>query len=258
MPYFIYPVFIWIINNCIFLCFRYNIFNRLISFHELFIQLIVSTPIMGLLWFLFSCINITIIITILSIIFKSNILYVLEILSLFFIFLQYSNLDLNLDNYSHQIGRTLRNTLSQIPLAVSGIIFEESNLIKYFNNYNNIGFISLINFLIVIFMLKNDIFRRMRAYNGIENIFSSYILFIAFYLLPFHNNNNIIIKIIKLATKYTQGIYCLHIIIGKLISFTIDLKLTLIGSSITYIFSYMISFLLMHIFRNTKFKYLFI
>lgn len=258
IPYFIYPVFIFLINNFFFLCFGFNIFNRIITLYELFVQLICSTPIMGLLWFLFSSINITIILTIFSLIFKSNVLYILEILSVLFIFLQYSNIDLNFDNYSYQIGRTLRNTISQIPLAISGLSFAKSNLIDYLKNYKNIEFISLINCLLVFFIFKNDVFRKMRTYNGIENIFSSYLFFIGFYFLPIHNINKNIIKIIKLATKYTQGIYCTHIIIGKSISLLIDNKSTLIGASITYIVSYMISFLSSHIFRNTKLKYLFI
>ena len=213
---------------------------------------------MGLLWFLFSSINITIVLSILSIIFKSNILYILEILSVLFIFLQYSNIDLSFNYYSYQIGRTLRNTISQIPLAISGLSFAKSNLIGYLKNNKNVEFISLINCLLILFIFKNDVFRKMRTYNGIENIFSSYLFFIGFYFLPIHNINKNIIKIIKLATKYTQGIYCLHIIVGKFISLIIDNKTTLIGASITYIVSYMISCLSSHIFRKTKLKYLFI
>ena len=98
----------------------------------------------------------------------------------------------------------------------------------------------------------------MNGYRGIEYIFSSLLLFIGFYLLPFEYTYSWIQLLIKQITSYTNGIYCLQ---GKIIAFVrfrIDKSGTFKTSVITYILLYAICFFGANLFKKCKLKYLFI
>lgn len=181
-----------------------------------------------------------------------------QIFGVLIIFLQYSKMENYLYNFQEKIRKPLNNTLNQLPLAIAGFYFSSLNLVKNLKNYEYASFIPVIHFLTIIIFFKYQVFIGMSDFSGIENILAAIILFYGFYLLPLDNTNPKIKNIIRNTTNYTQGIYCLHIIIGIYVSLTINKQRNLFGAIITYIISYIISFCLMKICRKTKLKYLFI
>ena len=99
------------------------------------------------------------------------------------------------------------------------------------------------------------------AYGGIVLDFCSIFLFIIFYLIPINNlKSSTFCKLIYHITKYTQGIYSLHLILQRALnSILISIKNgTSFGCVIIYILSYFISFIGEKLSRKTKLIYLFI
>ena len=121
-------------------------------------------------------------------------------------------------------------------------------------------------FLIVIiyFIFKYDIFIDIYGFcfKGIIVIFGSIPLFIFFSLLPINYiNNRIIFNLIKYATQYTNGIYCLHSIISyylRKINILVVINGEISGCIMIYLTSYFFSFINYLLLSKTKLKYLFI
>lgn len=249
IPYFIWPLLIFIINNIF--------YKKKISLHQLKIQILLGRQFMVPFWYLFSVTFLTTSFFILSNIFKMNFFLLIKLLMVFSYIFQYSSCDKFLDEYNHSVKLPILDTIRILPLSITGILLESSKLIEFFKkNKNNYLFFS---FLLLFLLFKFDIFIELGGYNGIINIFSSLLFFIGFYLLPFENINSFIQKIIKQITSYTNGIYCLHLIIK---SFFFRDKSSLEGTFksciIIYLISYLISFIGMKIFWNNKLKYLFL
>lgn len=258
IPYLVYPVSIWIINNFIFLIFGFNRFNRIISFYELYRQLILGSNFLGVLWFLFSTIHITIIFIFVSFLFKSNSLYIFQILSIFVIFLEYLKIDTYILNYPFRTRVSVSYCLRQIPQAIFGFSFSTSKMVLNLKILRYPVFISFIHLLIIILIFKYEVFTYIGPYNGIEYIFSSFVFFIGFYILPLDKINPKICSLLKKVTSYTQGIFCLHTIIRFYVILIFDKQRSLSGAYITYIVSYLISFAGSKIFGKTKLRYLFV
>ena len=258
IPYLVYPIAIWIINNLIYLAFSFNRFNRIITFYELFIQLILGYQFSINLWFLLSTIIITMIFTLLVYTLNTYFFYVLQIVGIIFIIFQYSKPLNFFYNYPNNIKIPLNHIISQIPLSIAGITYAFSDIISNLKNKENLLFISFIHFLLIFVFFKYNIFKTMNEYKGIEKIFLSFLLFTGFYLLPLNNFNYKIKLAIKLITNFTQGIYCLHPIIKYYVHSFLDKNETFSGSILIYLISYIISFLAMKIFGKTKLKYLFV
>ena len=101
------------------------------------------------------------------------------------------------------------------------------------------------------------------CYEGIIINFGSIPLFILFSLLPLnHIKNKTIINLIKCATQYTNGIYCLHSIISYYLREKLNILLVInreiSGCIIIYLITYFISFINYSFLSKTKLKYLFI
>ena len=258
IPYIIYPISVWGINNFIFIIYGNNRFKRMITFYELYLQMLLGYQFLIALWFLFSTIIISILFVLISSLFKKQYTYIFQILGILVIFVQYLKIDNYFFNFHTKIQTPLNNTLSQIPLAVSGFSFALYKFMPFIKYCNNPKFISFIQFLIVYLIFKFDVFTRIRTFNGIENIFISYLLFIGFYLLPLKGGNTKIQLGLRLITSYTQGIYCLHTIVRDYTLIFFNKQKTIIGVIFIYIISYIISFLGMKLLGKTKLKYLFV
>ena len=161
----------------------------MLTLRELYLQILLGYQFLIALWFLFSTIIISILFVLISSAFKNLYTYIIQILGILIIFVQYLKLDNYFFNFKTKIQTPLNNTLSQIPLAASGFSFALYKFISFIKYYKYSKFISFIQFIIVYLIFKFDVFTRMRTFNGIENIFISYLLFIGFYFLPLENIN---------------------------------------------------------------------
>ena len=262
IPYFIWPIIVFIINNLFYQIFKFNRFGRFLSFNDLKIQLITGRKYINVLWFQFNLIFFTLLFFIISFLFKNNFLFILQTIGIFFYFLQYSDLNyIFFNKYKDTISRTLGYFCETAPIAITSLSFSSINIVKKLKNHRKKAL--FFSFLFLCFLFHYDIFLEVKgfAYRGIINNFGSFFLFITFSLLPLENIDSIrIILFINKITSYTQGIYCLHSIVNaylKLI-FNFIKNSTFLGCISIYLVSYYLSYIGIRYFGKTKLKYLFI
>ncbi len=257
IPYIIYPIIYWIFNNL--LCNLFN-FNKL-NFVQLLTQLLIGRPFYGVIWFQFNLILLTIAFYIISLIFKRNYLFILQILGIFAYIIQYSKLNYVFFNqYNDKIKFSVGYLSETIPLAITGLTISSFDLI---NKIKKIRIKCFIFSLLFIFMLfKYDIFISINGFGkqGLMHNFGGLTFFILFSLFPFNNYNNIIIKkIIINFTNFTAGIYFLHVVVYKILKHFINIvkDRTIFGCIIIYLISYLICFIFYKKLKKTKLIYLF-
>lgn len=254
IPYIIWPSFIFINNNVLHFFFKDG--KRPLSFNDLKIQIISGRQFIIPLWFLFSMIFLTLLFLILSFTFKKYFLFITQLLAIISYIMQYSEIYSSLNNYKNNVRLPIFDTLSMLPLSAIGLIFSSFNKINILKE--NLFKTLFFSYLFLFLLFKYEFFITMNGYRGIEYIFSSLLLFIGFYLLPFEYTYSWIQLLIKQITSYTNGIYCLQ---GKIISFVrfrIDKSGTFKTSVISYILLYAICFFGANLFKKCKLKYLFI
>ena len=95
IPYIIYPIIIWVINNAMFSIINFNRFNRFLTLNELKNQLIIARGIKGIrmLWFQFNLLILTFVFFISSLILKTQFLLFFQIISLSSYIFQYSGIN---------------------------------------------------------------------------------------------------------------------------------------------------------------------
>ena len=147
-----------------------------------------------------------------------------------------------------------------IPMAVIGLLFYSEGVllkIKYINVYYQI-----ILMFWIYFLFNYNIFLKQKGYRFSDIILNSFasIFFFLFFSSIHLDNAGILTSILKMITKYTGGIYYLHMIIYAILNETIffQIKETYFSSSIIYIVCYSICFVGHKLFQNNKIKYLFL
>lgn len=262
IPYFVYPIIVWTVNNLFYFHFKKNRFNRFLTFHDLIVQFIIGRKFIGVLWFQFNLIFFTLFFFIISFTFKNNFLNILQIIGILSYIPQFSEYNYNyFIKFKSPIKGTLGYFSETIPIAVTSLSFSSLNIIqKCKDNRKKSLFFSII---ILYYIFHYDIFTDYKgfAYKGIYKNIGSLCLFIFFFLLPFEKIHSKKVKsFIKQITSYTQGIYCLHSIVRYYLQSIIDLvkNYTFFGCIIIYCISYLISFIGIKILGKTKFKHLFI
>ena len=263
IPYFIWPIIVFVINNLFYLTFKFNRFGKILNFNDLKIQLIIGRKYIGVFWFQFNLIFFTLFFFIIAFLFKKNFLFILQIIGIISYILQYSELNYNFFNeYKVTISRTLGYFCETAPIAVTSLSFSSINIIKKLENHRKKALFFSIIFLFLLF--HYNIFSEVKgfAYRGMIKNIGSFFLFITFSLLPMENIDSLrIILFIKQITSYTQGIYCLHSIVNdylKLIFSFINKDNTFLGCITIYLVSYYLSYIGIKFFGKTKFKYLFV
>ena len=147
-----------------------------------------------------------------------------------------------------------------IPFAVMGLTFGSLNLIHILSFYKRKAIFFCL--VIIVFLFKFNMFFVIKGifYPGIERNLGAIILFSLFSIITVKSViNEKIFLIIGRLTKYTGGIYYLHVFIKFYLKKKISLvkKKTISGCIIIYIFCYFICFIGIIIFKKTKLKYLF-
>ena len=260
IPYIIYPIVVWISNNLLFLLFKFNRFNRILTFNELKIQFIVGRGIFGIcvLWFIFNLIIISILFFIFSFFLGNHFLFCFQIFSLISYLIQYSEINYQFFNqYTIRIFFSVGNLVETLPIAIGAFSLLSINYLNKCQSKRKYIFFSTFFFY---FLSEYNIFTIIKGYasSGIRPLIISIFIFTIFYLIPFEIINSKILFFIKQITKFTQGIYCLHFVIQHYFRIYLNKEGTLIGCLILYIISYFISFIGFQITKNTNFKFLFI
>ena len=143
-----------------------------------------------------------------------------------------------------------------IPLSTLGLIFSALRLIQILQNYRKQAL--FFSFIFIYCLFRYKIFVDIGGFKGISFLFSSSCFFVGFYLLPLYNINSLLKRIINQITRYTNGIYCLHMRIYFFLKIKFAIYGTLKNIIILYIFIYFISMIGNKLVGKTKLKYLFI
>lgn len=261
IPYILYPIIVWSINNLMFLLIKYNRFGRLLSLKELKTHIIIGRGISGIcvLWFLFNMIILTLFFFILSFLLKKQFFFYIRIIALISYLIQYSGINNSFFNqYTIKISISVGNLVETFPLAFVGFYLSSSNFYQKLLN-NRMTYILYSSFFFYL-ISEYNIFSKLKgqASPGLKSLIVPILLFNIFYLIPFERIYPKILIIINYITRYTKGIYCMHYCIQNYVRKYLDPKATLIGCVILYIISYLISLFGFQIFQKTKIKYLFI
>jgi len=259
-PFIIYPIVVWIVSNLMFLVIKFNRFNRLLTLRELKLNLLVGKGIFGIgvLWFHFNLIILSIFFFITSLLFKNEFLTITQILSSISYIIQYSKINYILFRpYTLNFRMPIGNLIETFAIAAAAFSFSSSNLLIIFlSNRKKYLFFCLF----FLYLITNyNVFSYLSGFSSagiIKNIYS-FCSFNIFYLLPFEILNDKILYFIKQITKFTQGIYCLHFLIEYYLKAIFNKKGSLCDCIILYIISYFLSFIGFKIFSKTKLKYLF-
>jgi len=259
IPYFIWPIIILFLNNLFYLTLNLQLKR---SLSDLLIQFITGHNILDVLWFQLNLIISTILILSLEILFKKNIIFILFNLTILAYTFQYSNLNYNYFNkFNYYIRYPYGRFMEIIPFCISGCILSVYNITKYLNKYKLKTIYIL--FLVLLFFIKFNLINNVNGfiYQGINLHIKSLIIFLLFLLLPSEKITNInIIKIVKIITNFTSGIYYLHKPVYFYISNYIKLikQQDILGCLIIYLICYFISFIGIKIFGKTKLRNLFV
>jgi len=261
IPYIIYPIIVWVSNNLMFILFKFNRFNRLLTLNELKIHIIIGRGISGIsvLWFLFNLQILTLLFFIFSFILKHNFLLIFQIITMFCYLIQYNEINyLFFIQYTNKIFTSIGNFVETLPLSIVAFSLSNIDYIQKISNKKS-EIIFYFTFLFY-FIYEYNVITPIKgmASPGLKSLIASFLLFSVFSLNPFEFCNLKISTYISYATKYTKGIYCMHKVILSYSKFYYGKQVTFLGCIIIYIISYSISYIGFKIFSKTKLRYLFI
>ena len=217
---------------------------------------------MGILWFQWNLIFITLLFIIIIFIFKKNYNFIFIIITITAFIYQYNGKNrLYFTKYRDERKDVFGRILEVIPFAVIGFLISYSEIIIFLKKYRLKTIITCIYLLY--FIINYQVINKTKGfeYNGIRKFIISICVFITFVMFPSERiKNKIIIKIIKQITNYTAGIYYIHFkLSGYISNYIVPIKnRTIKGCIIIYLICYLISFLGILIFGKTKLRHLFI
>ena len=256
VPFLIWPLFIWCFNNLLYLILKKNRFGRIISFRELFIQLITGRMFLIQLWFLFNLIFLSIFFYILSFLHWYMFFLILYFFSVICYAIQhYENNYILYLKFKDCIAHSVGHIIISFPIAVTAFTFNKINLIIYLQNlrYKFIYWIIFIITIILFFIGKAN------TYIGFDKNLYSLFIFYVIHLIPLNKYlNNNFKSIIYMLTSFTNGIYVLHIVIKFYLFRIFKFPINFISCIFLYMICYSFSFLGKIIFEKNILKYLFI
>ena len=258
IPYIIWPIFIFLLNN-IYYFFGINI-NHL-NLKDLFIQLITGKRIYEVFWFQCNLIFTFILCCIIALTIQNYFLFTAQIFgiigyiyhSLHYHFELFEAYNIEIRTLFQDFGKVL--FFSSIGLTLASLV-NIDNLKKRKKKAMLLSIFSLIIVYLINYFYLNKILYYLEC---IINIIAAISFFIHFSIIPDLNNKQLVSLISKI-TNYTGGVYYLHVIVWKILSRKMDIfkRKTLNGCFLNYIICHFICFIGEKIFRKSKLKYLFI
>ena len=260
IPYIIWPLIFFVTKNFIIKFISPDKFGKYLNFKDIYIQILTGTRFHIIFWFQFNLLFLSLLLSIVSFIFKNHFLVILKFMGIISFYLNISGRNLKLFSSYHRHYRiSLGSLIEVMPLVVVGSIYSSMNLLVKVNKFS-LHF-KLILFLLIIILFKYDLFIIYRGcmYSDILlYLHATTILFLFFGSLDF-NKLKMINSALILITKFTGGIYCIHPAVGEYLRVYILFfkKASYFSEIINYIINYMICFVGNKIFYNNKLKYLF-
>lgn len=259
IPYIIWPILILFLNNILFKLYGFSPFKKQLLIKDLVFQIVFGANYHFIFYYQFNLIFLTLLFNIISFLFNKYFIFIFQILLIVAYIFQYSYLNIFIfEKYINAIRFPLGTIVELLPFAVAGITLCYLGIISKLKKFKKlvIFFIGVIIFLIVQF----DIFVEIRGfiYTGIFFNVGGVCIFILFSLFSFQNRKKII-SILKIITKFTGGIYYIHLIFFTFLmeKFTFIQQKTFHGSILIYIISYITCYLGNKLLSKTKLNLLF-
>ena len=250
IPYLVWPVIIWLINNLIKLFFNINL---KISFQDLKNQLLTGHCFNVVFWFQWNLIFEVCFFIIIELILHKYLIYILINLGLLSYFFQYSQYNYDIFfKMNFEKKKTFGRIVEIIPYSISGFFISYFKLIAGFQKNR----VKTVNTCLFIFILifKYNFFLEPKgfSYQGLKlNILSS-CLFITFSMISNKFIAKNLVKLILQISKFTPGIYYLHIPIMLYFKniFRVINKKEIYGTIFIYIITFIICIIGNFIFKK--------
>ena len=248
----------FITNNFSFKIFRFSQFNQFLKFKHLLLQLILGSYYYNIFYFQFNLIFLTFLFTIISFFLKKSFILISQNLLIFAYISQYSYWNLLFfRKYKEVILVSLGHISELLPFAVMGLNLRHLDIITKLKKVKRLAFFYCI--IIIFLILRFNIFATIKGIwnQGILLNVGSTCTFILFSLFEFQNIK--IIFLLKLITRYTGGIYYIHLMYFHYVAQKILFirKMAFSSSIAIYIISYITCYLGNKLSYKTKFKLLF-
>ena len=239
IPYIIWPIFILFFNNILFKFYGLSPYKKKLLLKDLVLQLIFGGHYHFVFYYQFNLIFLTLVFNIFSFLFNKKFIFIFQILLIVAYIFQYSYLNVFIfTKYINAIRFPLGTISELLPFAVTGVNLCYLDIAQKLKKFKKlvIFFIGVIIFLIIEF----DIFVEIRGfiYTGIFFNIGGIFIFILFSLFSLPNRK-LIISPLKIITKFTGGIYYIHMLFyNSLIQkFLFIQKRTIYSSIVIYIIS---------------------
>lgn len=257
IPYIIWPIFIFIFDHALYKFYRISLFTTIISIRDIIFQLIFGSNYHVIFYYQFVLIFLTLLFNIISFLFNKNLIFILQVLLIVAYLFQYKYWNLIIKQKYPKHVVSVGIIFELLPFSVVGITMRHFDIITKFHKFKGltIFFIGAI----IYFILKFEIFVTIEGivYSGIMLNIGGTCIFILFSLFSFQNSG--IIFFLKIITKFTGGIYYIHMICFNFLrqKFKFIKNMTLQGSVVIYIVSYIICFFGNKLSFSKKMKLLF-
>ena len=256
IPYILWPLLRLIINNFIV---KEAKFKKRLTLYDFYLQILIGAKFHLIFWFQFNLIFTSIFLTIIAFIFKKKFLIIFQFLGIISLYLHYSGTNFKLFSFFPKFKVSLGSLIELISLSVLGCFYSSINLLNVVNKIPK--YLKFILLFLILFLFKYNLFIVYPGFiysNIILHLLASTFLFLLFGSL---NLTKIIAinSIIKNISKYTGGIYYIHIIVSSYLRQYIIFfkKKSYFSSIIIYFICYIICYIGTSLFKNNKLKYLF-
>jgi len=258
IPYIFWPIILFIFNNILFKLSRFSLYNKKFLLIDFIVQLIFGQKINYLFYYQFNLIFLTLLFTIISFLFNKSFNLIFQILLIISYIFQYSYLNINFfEKYSNIIKISLGHISEFIPFAVMGVTLCHLDIITKLKKFKGLTIIYIV--IIFILILQFDIFTGIKGcyYPGVIYNIGGNCIFILFSLFSFQNEK--LISLLKIITKFTGGIYYNHWTFFSILErkFLFIRNKTFHGSITIYLISHIFCCLGNKLTFNTNLKFLF-
>ena len=261
IPYLIWPLIIYFVNNLCLTFFHFCQFGRYLQIKDYIIQIIIGRKYYGIFWYMNVLLFLSFFFTIIFFTIPNHFIFIIQLIGLLFYGLHFSSL-YSILNKKNLVESSIILVVEMIPISVMGFTFGESNILQ--NSKNNRFRYIIIHAISLYYLFKLDIFNLHDGffYPAIEmNTLAAINSFFIFSLLPFEKiQNQKIISILKCMFNYTGGIYYIHVFFRFYFSkIIINIKnKTFLGCLVIYFICYITCFFCGKIFKKSHLKFLFL
>lgn len=212
------------------------------------------------MWYQIDIMIITILVALISKIFKKSNTFVLLFIFSMSLLLQYTSINYNFFiGFRNEIKYSFGRLIEMIPYAVLGILCSYYDFKKIIKNNKVMCFIGFIFLGVIVLALDKYFPERGFNYSGLLKVYLTLIIITIFILFPFNKLKPFVLKLIKIFSQYTLGIYCIHRLTGTFLN---ELFIKVLGINmnsfifciIIYIVSYLVCFIISKIPLKSAYK----